>query len=309
MDHDEIPDDYYDRLGIDKDVSLEAIKSAFRKKAKKLHSDQGGDDKHFIALKEAYDTLSNPEARASYDAGERGETRGGSSATGKSIVSPYLTPDKIAWVVVDSKVPDPVTVRLSNYGGFDEIREFGSYRQSGAFWTIEDTGIVMAGDDLAEYVFAPVSDTATVGEHTDEARFFIDDQVVSLPIVLSVTSTETPKTPSTANPRSSTSPRPPTGSFSAMSPVEDSLPRYLDSLEVSEAVLMLVGVVAFVVTPFLIMGPLGVEKELNKGGNAFVDLVAIVCGLWGIASLLVAGAALVLLVVAVIGALAVLTRR
>ncbi len=73
---------------------------------------------------------------------------------------------------------------------------------------IEDADIVMVGDDLVEYIFAPVSHTATVGEHRDEAHFFIDDQIVSLTIALNVISTAVPKPPPAADPLSWMPPRP-----------------------------------------------------------------------------------------------------
>ncbi len=48
-----------DVLGISMDMScnLQALKSAYRKKAKEAHPDKGGSPENFIKVKEAYDSL------------------------------------------------------------------------------------------------------------------------------------------------------------------------------------------------------------------------------------------------------------
>jgi curved DNA-binding protein CbpA len=67
---------YYDFLEIDSNATQEEIKKAYRKKAVKLHPDKGGNEKDFSLLNEAYQVLSDEEARRIYD------------ATGKSIHNP-----------------------------------------------------------------------------------------------------------------------------------------------------------------------------------------------------------------------------
>jgi DnaJ-class molecular chaperone len=57
----------YDVLGVAKDASAAAIKSAFRRLAKDRHPDHGGDPKAFRLLMLAYEVLSDPEQRAHYD--------------------------------------------------------------------------------------------------------------------------------------------------------------------------------------------------------------------------------------------------
>lgn len=61
----------YDTLGVAKDATADAIKKAFRSKAKKAHPDAGGDPKDFHALVKANDILSDPDKRQRYD--ETGE--------------------------------------------------------------------------------------------------------------------------------------------------------------------------------------------------------------------------------------------
>jgi len=61
--------DYYKILGLDRSASADDIKKAYRKQAMKHHPDRGGDENQFTQLQEAYETLSNPNKRAMYDAG------------------------------------------------------------------------------------------------------------------------------------------------------------------------------------------------------------------------------------------------
>jgi molecular chaperone DnaJ len=60
--------DYYQILGISKNVSQEEIKQAFRKLAHQYHPDKaGGSEAKFKEINEAYQVLSNPEKRQKYD--------------------------------------------------------------------------------------------------------------------------------------------------------------------------------------------------------------------------------------------------
>ena len=63
--------DYYSVLGVDRDVSEDDLKKAYRKAAKKYHPDlHPGDkeaEKNFKEVNEAYEVLSNKEKRARYD--------------------------------------------------------------------------------------------------------------------------------------------------------------------------------------------------------------------------------------------------
>lgn len=63
--------DYYEVLGVGKDASADEIKHAYKKLAIKYHPDKNPGDKtaeeKFKEAAEAYDVLSNPEKRKSYD--------------------------------------------------------------------------------------------------------------------------------------------------------------------------------------------------------------------------------------------------
>lgn len=63
--------DYYEVLGIDRDATAEEIKRAYRRLAHQYHPDKNPGDKaseeRFKETSEAYEILSHPEKRASYD--------------------------------------------------------------------------------------------------------------------------------------------------------------------------------------------------------------------------------------------------
>lgn len=62
--------DFYDILGVPRTATEDEIRSAFRKEARKHHPDVSSEpdaEKKFGELQEAYEVLSDPEKRASYD--------------------------------------------------------------------------------------------------------------------------------------------------------------------------------------------------------------------------------------------------
>jgi molecular chaperone DnaJ len=65
--------DYYDVLGVAADAGAEEIKRAYRQLARRYHPDISGDERGaaFLELARAYDVLSDPEKRRSYDAEAR----------------------------------------------------------------------------------------------------------------------------------------------------------------------------------------------------------------------------------------------
>ena len=70
----------YDTLGVGKGASADEIKKAYRKLAREHHPDSGGDEARFKEIQGAYDVLSDPEKRKSYDA--YGSTNGRGSGPG-----------------------------------------------------------------------------------------------------------------------------------------------------------------------------------------------------------------------------------
>ncbi len=67
--------DYYQILGVERDAGQDEIKKAFRKLARDTHPDANPNDPEaearFRDIAEAYEVLSDPERRASFDRGEQ----------------------------------------------------------------------------------------------------------------------------------------------------------------------------------------------------------------------------------------------
>ena len=74
----------YQALGVPKDASPEAIREAYRKKARQHHPDKGGKVAEFQNIQAAYDVLADSERKARYD--QTGET-----GTGPTLESQALT--------------------------------------------------------------------------------------------------------------------------------------------------------------------------------------------------------------------------
>lgn len=70
--------DLYELLGVSRDASQEDIKRAYRRRARELHPDAGGDENAFKEVSHAYEVLSDPQRRARYDRfGDDGRARTG----------------------------------------------------------------------------------------------------------------------------------------------------------------------------------------------------------------------------------------
>ena len=76
--------DYYEVLGVTKDASTDEIKKAYRKLARKLHPDVAGPgaEEQFKEVSRAYEVLSNPDKRQSYDMGHDPTAPGGGGGAG-----------------------------------------------------------------------------------------------------------------------------------------------------------------------------------------------------------------------------------
>ena len=82
-----MPKDYYETLGVQRDVDEQSLKSAFRKLAMKHHPDRNPDDKdaeaRFKEIGTAYEVLKDPKKRAVYDQyGHAGLGQGGPGGAG-----------------------------------------------------------------------------------------------------------------------------------------------------------------------------------------------------------------------------------
>ena len=83
--------EFYELLGVPQDVDAKTLKKSFRKLALKHHPDRGGDENMFKKISVAYEVLSDPEKRATYDKhGTEGLQGGGGGGGGDDLFSMFF---------------------------------------------------------------------------------------------------------------------------------------------------------------------------------------------------------------------------
>jgi hypothetical protein len=94
------PQSYYERLDVEWDATPDVIHAAYRRKARVLHPDipKTGDAAAFLAIKEAYEVLSDPLRRAAYDRAARSLDR----------LRAAVVPDEGEEILPDPPTPPPI---------------------------------------------------------------------------------------------------------------------------------------------------------------------------------------------------------
>jgi hypothetical protein len=103
------PDGYYAKLDLTPDATRDAIIAAYRAKARRLHPDVPvtGSAAAFLALKQAYDVLSNPSRRSGYDRNAR--------TAAIEAIEPVVYPVRpVHFVTPASAIPETRSPRISD---------------------------------------------------------------------------------------------------------------------------------------------------------------------------------------------------
>jgi molecular chaperone DnaJ len=108
--------DYYEVLGVDRGADDSAIKSAYRKLAKKYHPDVNPGDKEaekkFKEATEAYGVLSDPQKRKQYDQFGHAAFEQGGGGAGGSLFLQLLVCAGIRFLEGNRLQPVPLRIRL-----------------------------------------------------------------------------------------------------------------------------------------------------------------------------------------------------
>ena len=111
-----MPRDYYEVLGVDRGAGESEIKKAFRGLARELHPDVNKHDpdaeEKFKEAAEAYEVLSDPERRETYDTfGHEGLRTGGWAPSSGQLACVSRRPTRIAAATVTTAKARPATSR------------------------------------------------------------------------------------------------------------------------------------------------------------------------------------------------------
>jgi DnaJ family protein A protein 5 len=123
--------DYYDLLGVERDVSEDEIKKAYRRKALELHPDRNYGNvenatKQFAEIQSAYEVLSDPQERAWYDSHRDVLLRGNQGGAGPTEEFSYnirmTTADEVMKLTMKFNGRLDYSDSLSGfYGGLNEF--------------------------------------------------------------------------------------------------------------------------------------------------------------------------------------------
>lgn len=120
--------EYYDLLGVPTDAAPSDIRSAYRKRARKVHPDKNPDDpdaeRRFRELSAAYQTLSDPAKRHKYDSSGVGvdPERPASAGDGQAMIDPVV----FFSVLFGSEMAEPYVGELGVATAFDALLKLGT---------------------------------------------------------------------------------------------------------------------------------------------------------------------------------------
>ena len=128
------PKGYYALLGVDPNASASDIAAAFRRLARVLHPDipHTGDADRFMALRQAYELLSDPRQRATYDLTtayvrlDRADTEHQTVPFPPVMVEPPMRRPRLSDVPVPAWIILGLVVVVSGYQVFDRVTTGGS---------------------------------------------------------------------------------------------------------------------------------------------------------------------------------------
>ncbi|MCX6896730.1 MAG: DnaJ domain-containing protein [Verrucomicrobia bacterium] len=155
--------DYYKILRVSPDADLETIKKAYRQRALESHPDHGGSHEQMLLINEAFQILSDPEARRHYDllrsnqadeATRRAAAADAGNARQKAQDYPRTWPEFDSWLNAISK-----DISNANYGSWRSVYSLPTAGNSITGWVFIVVGF-FGGSWVAYQLFG---DDATSG--------------------------------------------------------------------------------------------------------------------------------------------------
>jgi len=166
--------DYYDVLGLAKNASDDDIKKAYRKLAMKYHPDRNQDDptseEKFKEVKEAYETLSDPQKRAAYN------TYGHNAENNRFTHG---------WASSDSDVDaTEIFKEFFNSGGFDNLFKQGGFTHTTQRATVHTINISLTDAYVGKYIKVDSKTTVTIPKGVRPGtKFYADNKLYQINIL------------------------------------------------------------------------------------------------------------------------------